>query len=161
MALYQKKLKFRSSVVDIRRGKQYNDKFLKLNPSAEVPVLVDNEVRIIPGSDKIITYLDDNFSNGKDCNSKNNMMYDIMKINETANCIGSPRLQPSDPDLKTRVNEMYEAIHDLKIEALSFGSLMFEDLGLNPKAPYNSSSFRIQLKSKLIILTKVKQMHRF
>jgi glutathione S-transferase len=65
MALYQKKLKFRTSVVDIRRGRQFSDKFLALNPNGEVPVLVDNEVRIIPGSDKIITYLDDNFSNGK------------------------------------------------------------------------------------------------
>lgn len=64
MSLYQKKLKFRPMFVDINRGRQFNTKFLALNPKGQVPVLVD-DVRVIPDSEHIINYLEDNFGNGK------------------------------------------------------------------------------------------------
>jgi len=63
MSMYQKKLKFRPVLIDINRGKQFDSKFMSLNPRGEVPVLVD-EIRVIPDSKNIIEYLEDNFSNG-------------------------------------------------------------------------------------------------
>jgi len=63
MALHLKNLKYRTHIVDIVKGKQYNESFLSLNPRGEVPVLVD-DVRHIVDSEKIVEYLEDNFSNG-------------------------------------------------------------------------------------------------
>lgn len=64
MSLYQKGLKFRPIYVDVNRDRNFNAKLFALNPKGEVPVLVD-EVRIIPESEHIINYLEDNFGNGK------------------------------------------------------------------------------------------------
>ncbi|GBN45280.1 Ganglioside-induced differentiation-associated protein 1 [Araneus ventricosus] len=62
-ALHEKKLKFKSHIVDLFRGEQFEPWFLKLNPKCEVPVLKDG-VKIIPDSRRIIDYIEDNFSNG-------------------------------------------------------------------------------------------------
>lgn len=63
MALQQMKIKYIPRIVDIHKGKQFNPSFLAINPKGEVPVLVD-DVRIIPDSEKIVDYLEDNFANG-------------------------------------------------------------------------------------------------
>jgi hypothetical protein len=63
-----------------------------------------------------------------------------------ANDSGSPRLQPSDPDLKSRTEELYDAIHSLNVEAVTFGSVMFDDLSVNPKPPYENPAHRSQMK---------------
>lgn len=62
-ALFEKKLKFKSHIIDLARGEQFEPWFLKLNPKCEVPVLKDG-VKIIPDSRRIIDYIEDNFSNG-------------------------------------------------------------------------------------------------
>lgn len=63
MALIEKRLPFKSHVVNIVKGEQYKPWFLEINPRGEVPVLKDG-VKIIPDSARIIDYLEDNFSNG-------------------------------------------------------------------------------------------------
>lgn len=63
MALHEKKLPFESQPVNILRGDQYESWFLKINPRGEVPVLQD-DTKIIPDSNNILDYLEDNFSNG-------------------------------------------------------------------------------------------------
>ncbi|GIY67768.1 ganglioside-induced differentiation-associated protein 1 [Caerostris extrusa] len=62
-ALHEKKLKFKSQIIDLYRGEQYEQWFLKINAKCEVPVLKDG-VKIIPDSRRIIDYIEDNFSNG-------------------------------------------------------------------------------------------------
>lgn len=64
MALHEKNLPFESHLVDIARSVQYEPWFLQINPRGEVPVLQDT-AKIIPDSNRIIDYLEDNFSNGK------------------------------------------------------------------------------------------------
>ena len=63
IALFEKKLPFKQTVVDITSGENYKPLFLDINPRGEVPVLKDG-VKIIPDSSRIIDYLEDNFSNG-------------------------------------------------------------------------------------------------
>lgn len=64
MAMHEKNLPYKSHIVNIMRGVQYEPWFLNINPRGEVPVLKD-DVKTIPGSDMIIDYLEDNFSNGE------------------------------------------------------------------------------------------------
>lgn len=63
-ALNEKKIKYKSRIVDLYQGEQFEPGFIKLNPKSEVPVLQDG-VKIIPDSRRIIDYLEDNFSNGE------------------------------------------------------------------------------------------------
>ncbi|GFQ76875.1 ganglioside-induced differentiation-associated protein 1 [Trichonephila clavata] len=62
-ALHEKKLKFKSHIIDLYRGEQFEPWFVRINPKCEVPVLKDG-VKIIPDSCRIIDYIEDNFSNG-------------------------------------------------------------------------------------------------
>ncbi|CAL8069275.1 unnamed protein product [Orchesella dallaii] len=124
MALHQMQIKFKTKVVDIHKGKQFAESFLSLNPKGEVPVLVD-DVRVIPDSEKIIDYLEDNFANG------------------------NPGLLPTDRELRTRCEQLHQTIHGLKIEALSFGAALYDDLGIHPKPPYNCMTNRSQMKEYL------------
>lgn len=64
MALHEKSLPFESHLIDIVKGVQYEPWFLQINPSGEVPVLQDTG-KVIPDSNRIIDYLEDNFSNGE------------------------------------------------------------------------------------------------
>lgn len=64
MALHEKNLRFESCLVDIVKGVQYQPWFLNVNPKGEVPVLSDTG-KTIPDSNRIIDYLEDNFSNGE------------------------------------------------------------------------------------------------
>jgi len=124
MALHQMKIKFNPKMVDIHRGKQFTQAFLSLNPKGEVPVLVD-DIRVIPDSEHIIDYLEDNFSNG------------------------NPGLLPRDRDIRTRAEQLHRTIHNVNIEALSFGAAMFDDLGINPKPPYNCLTNCTQMRDYL------------
>lgn len=64
MALYEKRVPFKSQVVSLLAKEQYKPWFLRLNPRGEVPVLTDG-VKVIPDSVRIVEYLEDNFSNGR------------------------------------------------------------------------------------------------
>jgi glutathione S-transferase len=124
MYLHEKKIPFRTKLVNINTGKQFTPEFLAMSPRGEVPVLVDQNTRTIPDSQKIIDYLEDNFSNG------------------------NQKLVPNDPELKTRCEQLNHQIHALKVESLTYGSSMFNrmDLGVNPKFPFNTPKARQQMQ---------------
>ena len=58
LALAEKGLEFKSRNVDLRKGEQFADGYLKLNPNAVVPTLVDND-EVILESSIIMQYLED------------------------------------------------------------------------------------------------------
>jgi len=58
--LNEKDLAYKEHLVDLRRGDQLAPEFLKLNPKAEVPVLVHDGF-VVPESTVIMEYLDDTF----------------------------------------------------------------------------------------------------
>ena len=64
MALHEKKLPFKTHLVNVHKGEQYDPWFMEINPKGDVPVLKDG-VKIIPDSGRILDYLEDNFTNGK------------------------------------------------------------------------------------------------
>jgi glutathione S-transferase len=120
MALHEKKIPFQTRFINICAGKQFSDEFLSLNPRGEVPVLLDDNIRGIPGSAQIIDYLEDNFSNGH------------------------PRLRPEEPDLKHRCDQLTQLINALRVEALTYGTAFhgLKDLAIYPKSPYSHESQR-------------------
>jgi len=125
MALTQKHMKFRTSMIDIHKGKQYTKSFLALNPRGEVPVLVD-DVRHIPDSNKIIDYIEDNFRDGW------------------------PRLSPEGLELKHRCEQLNTQLNSLNVEALIFGAVNFDDVVSNPKPPYNNQKCRSDIKDLIV-----------
>lgn len=104
-AFYEKKLKFKSEIIDLYRGDQYEPWFLKLNPKCEVPVLKDG-VKIIPDSRRIIDYVEDNFSNGD-----------------------TPRLIPEkgSPQYQT-MERMRDLLDNIPNELVTFGCLIHPEL---------------------------------
>ena len=58
LALAEKGLKFKSRNIDLRKGEQFAGNYLKLNPNAVVPTLVDNDAVILESS-IIMQYLED------------------------------------------------------------------------------------------------------
>lgn len=58
LALHEKRLPFQSNNIDLRAGDQFNPAYLKLNPKAVVPTLVDDG-RVITESSVILHYIDD------------------------------------------------------------------------------------------------------
>ncbi|KAL1129075.1 hypothetical protein AAG570_013607 [Ranatra chinensis] len=114
MALYEKELSFKTHVVDIGKGEQYQPWFLEINPRGEVPVLKDG-VKIIPDSARIIDYLEDNFSNGD-----------------------TPRLIPLDQGVDTRQKVSYfrEIIDKIPANVVTVGSFYHPDLVHKPRLPF-------------------------
>jgi len=99
-ALHEKKLKYKSRIINLYRGDQLEPSFLKLNPKGEVPVLQDG-VKIIPDSKRIIDYIEDNFSNGD-----------------------TPRLIPEKGSLSYQTMErMRDLLDNLPIQLVTFGCL--------------------------------------
>lgn len=64
MALHEKKVPFKTHLVNVHKGEQYDRWFMEINPKGDVPVLKDG-VKIIPDSGRILDYLEDNFTNGQ------------------------------------------------------------------------------------------------
>ena len=58
LALAEKGLEFESRNIDLRKGEQFANSYLKLNPNAVVPTLVDND-EVILESSIIMQYLED------------------------------------------------------------------------------------------------------
>ncbi|KFM61331.1 Ganglioside-induced differentiation-associated protein 1, partial [Stegodyphus mimosarum] len=104
-ALHEKKLKFKSQIVDLYHGEHFEPWFLKLNPKCEVPVLKDG-VKIIPDSRRIIDYIEDNFSNGD-----------------------TPRLIPEKgtPQYQT-MERMRDLLDNIPNELITFGCLLNPEL---------------------------------
>lgn len=114
MALHEKRLSFESHPVNIMKGAQYEPWFLKINPKGEVPVLQD-DAKIIPDSNRIIDYLEDNFSNGD-----------------------TPRLIPLDQGsgVRQKVNHFRNIIDEIPANVVTIGSFFHPQLVGKPKLPF-------------------------
>ncbi|KAG8180090.1 hypothetical protein JTE90_027870 [Oedothorax gibbosus] len=104
-ALNEKKIKYKSRLVDLNIGEQLEPWFIKLNPKSEVPVLQDG-VKIIPDSRRIIDYLEDNFSNGN-----------------------TPRLIPEKGSPQYHIMErMRDLLDNLPIQLVTYGCVLHQEL---------------------------------
>jgi len=54
-------------------------------------------------------------------------------------------LRPEEPEQRKRCDQLSRMLCDLKVEALSYGALKYDDLHLNPKDPFDNAKFRSQL----------------
>lgn len=115
MTLHEKKLNFKTHLVNLASNEQYESWFLEVNPLGEVPVLVDG-VKIIPDSKRIIQYVEDNFSNGY------------------------KRLLPTDMDSKMDVIALRDEIDSLPVGLITKGAPHHPDFLLNPKSPFLPSN---------------------
>ncbi|GLV34856.1 Gdap1 [Carabus blaptoides fortunei] len=114
MALHEKRLNFESNIINIMKGGQYEPWFLQINPRGEVPVLQD-DAKIIPDSNRIIDYLEDNFSNGD-----------------------TPRLIPLDQgsEIRQKVNYFRNIIDEIPANVVTIGSFFHPKLVDSPKIPF-------------------------
>lgn len=114
MALHEKKLPFKTHLVNVHKGEQYDPWFMEINPKGDVPVLKDG-VKIIPDSGRILDYLEDNFTNG-----------------------GTPPLIPKDQgmDVRLRVLHFRSLLDQLPVNHITAGSIYHTDLLCNPKLPF-------------------------
>jgi len=114
MALLEKRLPFKSHVINIAKGEQYQPWFLEINPRGEVPVLKDG-VKVIPDSARIIDYLEDNFSNN-----------------------GDTRLIPLDQgaEIRQKVIHFRNVIDPIPANVVTIGSFYHPQFVGKPKAPF-------------------------
>lgn len=131
MTLHEKKINFKTHLVNLTSNQQYESWFLEINPLGEVPVLVDG-VKIIPDSKRIIQYIEDNFSNGY------------------------KRLLPSDTDEKIDVINLRDDIDSLPIPLITKGAPYHTEYLLNPKRPFLPSN-RTSMMDALIRRSQVIQ----
>nr|XP_053642431.1 ganglioside-induced differentiation-associated protein 1-like isoform X2 [Cherax quadricarinatus] len=117
MALYEKRVPFKTQIVSLLAEEQYEPKFLKLNPRAEVPVLTDG-VKVIPDSTRIIEYLEDNFSNGQ---------------------FGQLTPKEKGSEESKTIQKFRDLLETLPIPALTFGTAIHPELVDNPKPPFTPS----------------------
>ncbi|KAG7165070.1 Ganglioside-induced differentiation-associated protein 1-like [Homarus americanus] len=114
MALYEKRVPFKTQIVSLLAEEQYEPWFLKLNPCAEVPVLTDG-VKVIPDSTRIIEYLEDNFSNGQ---------------------FGQLTPKEKGSEESKNIEKFRDLLEPLPVPPLTFGIAAHPELTDNPKPPF-------------------------
>lgn len=123
-ALHEKHLSFKSNIVNLGKGDQYQPWYLKLNPRGEVPVFKDG-VKVIPDSGRILDYLEDNFSNGN-----------------------TPRLMPEKGTEGTQhVKQWRELLDSVPVPLITFGCLYHSHLTTNMKISSFERKQRLSLMS--------------
>ena len=99
LLLAEKGLEWESRHLDLRAGEHQKDWYIKLNPRAVVPTLIDGDI-VVPESNVINEYLDERFPD--------------------------PPMKPVDPFGRARMRlwtkQLDEGVHDAGIAILSFGS---------------------------------------
>src|SRR5207244_6539222 len=97
LTLAEKKLTWENRHLDLRAGEHQKDWYIKLNPRAVVPTLIDGDI-VVPESNVINEYLDERFPD--------------------------PPLKPADPFGRARMRlwtkQLDEGVHDAGIAVLSF-----------------------------------------
>jgi len=97
LVLAEKGLEWQSRHLDLRAGEHQQDWYIKLNPRAVVPTLIDGDI-VVPESNVINEYLDERFPD--------------------------PPLKPSDPfgraKMRLWTKQLDEGVHDAGIAVLSF-----------------------------------------
>ncbi len=98
LLLAEKGLEWESRHLDLRSGEHQKDWYIKLNPRAVVPTLIDGDI-VVPESNVINEYLDERFPD--------------------------PPMKPIDPSGRARMRlwtkQLDEGVHDAGIAILSFG----------------------------------------
>ena len=98
LVLAEKGLEWENRHLDLRAGEHQKDWYIKLNPRAVVPTLIDGDI-VVPESNVINEYLDERFPD--------------------------PPLKPADPFGRARMRlwtkQLDEGVHDAGIAVLSFG----------------------------------------
>lgn len=98
LMLAEKGLEWESRHLDLRAGDHQQDWYIKLNPRAVVPTLIDGDT-VVPESNVINEYLDERFPD--------------------------PPLKPADPfgraKMRLWTKQLDEGVHDAGIAVLSFG----------------------------------------
>jgi glutathione S-transferase len=98
LLLAEKALEWESRHLDLRAGEHQQEWYIKLNPRAVVPTLVDGDI-VVPESNVINEYLDERFPD--------------------------PPMKPADPFGRARMRlwtkQLDEGVHDAGIAILSFG----------------------------------------
>jgi glutathione S-transferase len=98
LMLAEKSLEWESRHLNLRAGEHQKDWYIKLNPRAVVPTLIDGDI-VVPESNVINEYLDERFPD--------------------------PPLKPADPFGRARMRlwtkQLDEGVHDAGIAVLSFG----------------------------------------
>ena len=98
LMLAEKGLEWESRHLDLRAGEHQKDWYVKLNPRAVVPTLIDGDI-VVPESNVINEYLDERFPD--------------------------PPRKPADPFGRARMRlwtkQLDEGVHDAGIAVLSFG----------------------------------------
>jgi glutathione S-transferase len=97
LCLAEKELPWESRHLNLRAGEHQQDWYVKLNPRAVVPTLIDGDI-VVPESNVINEYLDDRFPD--------------------------PPLKPADPFGRARVRlwtkQLDEGVHDAGLAVISF-----------------------------------------
>ncbi len=98
LCLSEKGLEWENRYLNLRAGEHQQDWYIKLNPRAVVPTLIDGNI-VVPESNVINEYLDERFPD--------------------------PPLKPADPFGRARMRlwtkQLDEGVHDAGIAVLSFG----------------------------------------
>src|SRR5215475_353144 len=98
LVLAEKNLDWENGHLDLRAGEHQQDWYIKLNPRAVVPTLIDGDI-VVPESNVINEYLDERFPD--------------------------PPLKPADPfgraKMRLWTKQLDEGVHDAGIAILSFG----------------------------------------
>ena len=98
LVLAEKGLEWEDRHLDLRAGEHQKDWYIKLNPRAVVPTLIDGDI-VVPESNVINEYLDERFPD--------------------------PPLKPADPFgracIRLWTKQLDEGVHDAGIAILSFG----------------------------------------
>ncbi|MBX9841662.1 MAG: glutathione S-transferase family protein [Xanthobacteraceae bacterium] len=98
LLLAEKGLEWESRHLDLRAGEHQKDWYIKLNPRAVVPTLIDGDI-VVPESNVINEYLDERFAD--------------------------PPMKPADPFSRAKMRlwtkQLDEGVHDAGIAILSFG----------------------------------------
>lgn len=125
LALYEKKLNFKSKTVNLRDGENFKPWFMKMNPKGEVPVLKD-DTKIIPDSEKIIEYLDEHYSDEE-----------------------HPHLTPKKGAEEFQsVQEMKKMLDKIPFPIVTFACVFYPELTSNPKMSLYEKKLRTELFEK-------------
>uniref|UniRef100_A0A182IL34 Uncharacterized protein n=2 Tax=Anopheles atroparvus TaxID=41427 RepID=A0A182IL34_ANOAO len=108
-ALHVKGIRFEKYEIDVTNDEHFSEWFLELNPRAELPVL-QNGLLIVPGSSRILDYLEENFPKSKSLR----MPYDTDK----------------------QLLNFRQTIENLPIGVLTIGSFLHSQHTGSPKFPF-------------------------
>ncbi|XP_055603351.1 ganglioside-induced differentiation-associated protein 1 [Uranotaenia lowii] len=108
-ALNVKEIKFIKYEVDVANDEHFSEWFLELNPRGELPVLQNGSL-IVPGSIRILEYLDKNFSNEKSLQIPNNA--------------------------DRKLTDLKNTLDKIPIGVITMGSFLHPKAVVSPKSPF-------------------------